>query len=106
MSSSSGETGSRLISSLDADSSGRPPDIPNSPVMGPVPSNQVSSQSIIASLSESVRVDGLSPSQPREINFNGRPSNEAGSSMTASPSGGRGDDPLFGLAYERSHNEQ
>lgn len=106
MSSSSGETGSGLVSSLDTDPSGRPPDISNSPVMGPTPSNQVSSQSIIASLSESVRVDGLSPSQPREINSNGRSSNEARSSMAASPSGSRRDEPHFGLAYERSHNEQ
>ena len=100
ISSCSGETDSGLISSLDADPSERP-GLPNSPVMGRTPSNQGSVQGSIQSLS-----DGFPPYQPRAVDFNGRSSNEARSSMTVSPSGRRRDDPRFRLSNVRSHDEQ
>lgn len=105
MSSSSGETDSGLISSFDADLNGRP-GLPISPIMSRTPSNQVSSHSSIQPMSEGSRAHGSPTFQPRLVDFNGRSSNEEGSSMTASPSGGRGDDSRYGAAYERSHDEQ
>ncbi|KAL8795296.1 MAG: hypothetical protein Q9195_002165 [Heterodermia aff. obscurata] len=105
MSSFSGETDSGLIGSFDADPNGRH-GLPHSPVMGRMPSSQVSRQSIIEAMSDGSRTPGFRASQPRMVDFNGRPSNEGRLSKTASPSGGRGDDLNSGLAYGRSHDEQ
>ena len=90
MSSSSSANESELISTFDPDSSGRPV-LPDSPVMGRTPSNQGDPRSSIQSLSHGSRAHGSPSSQPRVGDFNGRSSNEARSSRTASPSGGSGD---------------
>ena len=105
ISSSSGETDSGLISSFDADPNGRP-GLPISPMMSRTPSNRISSHSSIQQMSEGSRAHGSPRSQPRVVDFHGRSSNEARSSMTASPSGGRRDDSRDRAGYERGHDGQ
>ena len=99
MSSASSAKDSELISTFDPDSSGRPAP-PDSPVMDRTPSNQGSPRCSIQSLSShGSRAHDSHSSQPRVGDFNGRSSNEARSSMTASPSGGRGDGCFAFRAY-------